>query len=224
LAINIKHTGIRRGDFSRLLNNLFGGTLVLHIVSSDHLKKKFDEIWTSVYLKSNYELEPFNGDEVIRYLVKHREQELYVASIEVVFNYAKNGQDYDYLFAFSSLGEIKSDLEHTVIIQKVAILQEYQNQGYLEVLLYTLSLLKEEHNLRFGIAFIEPNLYLALKMLYRISVKRCGKKFLYKGDEVIPVLIDIRDTYNRTDELSWLKNLKNNLKKPNLQDSLSQIE
>ncbi|WP_099354748.1 hypothetical protein [Fredinandcohnia onubensis] len=182
---------------------------MLQIVNSEELQDAFDKIWMKVYSEKNYDLEPYQGKDVYRFLVQHKQNNSYVGTIEIILNYCKNGNSYEQLFPFSKLDEVSEHINKVIIIQKISIKSELQREGYLEFLLYTLYILTKQYNLKYGIAFIEPKLYLALKMIYSISVKKVGNKFLYKGDVVIPVVIDLHNTLNRENEITWLKNTKN---------------
>lgn len=186
---------------------------MLRLVNSEYLKQVFDEIWKQVYSLCNYELEEFNGEDVVRFVVKHHTKETHVGTIEILLDYKKNGKDYEDLFKFSKTKEIKRKQKKTCIIQKVAILPEYQGGGYLEYLLNGMVYAIEKHDLDYAIAFIEPKLYLALKMMYGVEIfkpinpdtGKSAKRFEYKGDDVIPVVIDLKATLTKKEKLTWIR-------------------
>lgn len=188
---------------------------MLKVVNNRYLKSKFDAIWKKVYEGCNYdyESESFKGDkeDVFRFVIQHLTKKFYVGTVEVVFNYQKNGKEYEDHYKYSELEELKNNLEKVCIIQKVCVKKEYQRDGYLSFILKGIFDVSNEKQLDYAVAFILPQLYVALKRDYGIVIYRPkgSELFEYKGDKTLPVVIDLAATKKKVEkgELRWFADL-----------------
>jgi hypothetical protein len=74
----------------------------------------------------------------------------------------------------------------------------------LDRLLLAVSLYTELHNYPLCIGLIEPKLFIALQKFYRLPIEQVGRRMYYKGDDVIPFIIDVYSVNQNKNNFPWL--------------------
>ncbi|REK52978.1 MAG: hypothetical protein C6W55_14595 [Thermobacillus sp.] len=77
-------------------------------------------------------------------------------------------------------------------IDKYAALPEHRGK-YVDDLVAAAVLVAREHGIRWFVTLLEPLFCRAIKILYHPPMTPLGPKTFYKGDDVIPVVMDVRD-------------------------------
>ncbi|OCT13864.1 hypothetical protein A8709_20030 [Paenibacillus pectinilyticus] len=161
--------------------------------------QRFDEIWTRSWEEKGFELEYSEG-KVDRYLIRN-DQNDEIGSIE--FKAFSHLSEINAIFPFHHVDKIKHS-RTTIEVDKVAILNEHRGKN-LDRLLSAMVCYGETNRVNYYIALIDPLLYRALRVVYKVPSEKLGEKMFYKGDYVYPVYIDVEFVYRNKDQFSWLK-------------------
>lgn len=95
---------------------------------------------------------------------------------------------------------VKENRNQVVEIDKLSILKTYRGTAILPQLLVFMATYATKRNKRYFVALCEPTLFIALRRMYNVPVEKLGKPFFYKGDNVVPILIDIAQAKNQFKE------------------------
>lgn len=159
----------------------------------------FNFIWMTVWKEKGFEFE-FSEDVLERYLVISENGE-YAGATEFKA-YTKDGTP-DSIAPFRTHPSIKANPSAVAEIDKVALLPEFRRK-------YTSDLLSAGihfawcHGYHFFVALMEPIFCRALRITYRVPMEIIGEKTYYKGGYVIPVIINVKQVYERPEQFDWL--------------------
>jgi hypothetical protein len=158
----------------------------------------FNRIWMAAWEEKGYELE--FTETADRCLVED-ELGLFVGTVEFIPYVPLN--DIDQVFPFHSIEPIQNHSGKIVEIDKLALKKEYRGKN-LDRLLAVISQYTEYHDYHFCIGLIEPKLFIALKKFYRLPIEELGRRMYYKGDDVIPMIIDVSYANQNKNNFPWL--------------------
>ena len=99
--------------------------------------------------------------------------------------------------------EVTTNIDRIVEIDKIALTKAFRGEN-IDKVLYIISNYTKHNNFRYGIGLMEPIFYKAMKIFYKIPITQLSKKVFYKGDWVIPVLIDCEYTHKNPGEFKSL--------------------
>lgn len=159
----------------------------------------FNGIWTTVWTEKGFELE-FSEEFLERYVVVTEEGH-YVGSIEI----KPYGEE-------SLMNEIGPFLEHPLIqaemgniaeIDKLAILSTFRGR-YVTDLLSAIVHYAEMNQISYYAMLLEPVLMRALRISYHVPVQKIGGRVFYKGEDVIPAIVNAREVYTHKEQFPWL--------------------
>lgn len=152
--------------------------------------EEFNRIWIECWKEKGYELEfTLDSDKII--ILDEEEQG--IGTVEFI-KYRVGQNACEEVYPFHDLIEVKTNIDRVVEIDKIALTKTFRGQN-IDKVLYIISKYTKENNLRYGIGLMEPVFYKAMKMFYKIPITKLSKKVFYKGDWVIPVLIDCEYTH-----------------------------
>ncbi|PLT32128.1 GNAT family N-acetyltransferase [Bacillus sp. V5-8f] len=158
----------------------------------------FNSIWLQCWEEKGYEAE-FSEHVFGRYLVSNSAGE-HIG----VFEFKKLTHSLiDEEFPFTSFAFIKDNIEKTLELDKLSILPSYRGGKVLSEMLTHMIKVAVENDISYFIALIEPKLYLALKRFYKAPIQKLGDVFFYKGDNVVPISIDLKLVINNIENYDW---------------------
>jgi len=166
----------------------------------------FNGIWTTVWTEKGFELE-FSEEVLERYVVITEEGH-YVGTTEVK-PYSEE----------SSINEIGSFHKHPMIaedmgkvaeIDKMAVLSTFRGQ-YVAELLSSIVHYAEMNGLTYYVMLLEPTLMRALRISYHVPIKKISGRVFYKGEDVIPSIVDVREVYMHKERYSWILHAETDL-------------
>lgn len=88
--------------------------------------------------------------------------------------------------------ELVENRRQVAEIDKYAVLPEHRGK-YVDDLAAAAFLVAREHGIRWFVSLLEPKFCRALRILYHPPMTVLGPRTFYKGDDVIPVVIDMKD-------------------------------
>ena len=103
---------------------------------------------------------------------------------------------------------VKENRQQVIEIDKLSILKSYRGTAILPQLLFFMGTYALKRHRCYFVALCEPNLFIALKREYHVPVEEIGTPFFYKGDNVIPILIDIKKAETQFKPITKKQNLK----------------
>jgi hypothetical protein len=174
------------------------GNIMISKVEAARELAEFDELWMESWREKGYGFED-SKKALGRFLFMCEGE--YVGTIE--FKLFKNST-IEEIFSFSSFQYIKDNIEHVAEIDKLSIKKENRKKQILNHILSLMTHFAEDNHIRYYIALIEPKLFFSLKAFYHLPVKKLGRKFFYKGDDVIPISFDVRIVNQNKDKYEWL--------------------
>ncbi|PLS17838.1 hypothetical protein CVD28_09055 [Bacillus sp. M6-12] len=158
----------------------------------------FNSIWLQCWEEKGYEAE-FSEYVFGRYLVSNNDGE-HIG----VFEFKQLAHSLiDEEFPFTSFPFIKENFEKTFELDKLSILPAYRGGKVLSEMLSHMVKVSIENDISYFIALIEPKLYLALKRFYKVPIQKLGEAFFYKGDNVVPISIDLKLVINNLENFDW---------------------
>ncbi|OUM96049.1 MAG: hypothetical protein A9Z00_06805 [Thermobacillus sp. ZCTH02-B1] len=78
-------------------------------------------------------------------------------------------------------------------IDKFALLPEHRGRHYVDDLAASVVLTARKHGIRWFVSLLEPKFCRAIRFLFHPPMTVLGPRTFYKGDDVIPVVIDVKD-------------------------------
>ena len=155
--------------------------------------------WTEM----DYTLECLLGD-VSRYIIFNQSNQP-VGTLEMIPYVPLKSSDLDNYFPFREEKEIKDNIDRTVELDNVSIDPKYRRQENIDRIGYTIVEYARVSHMKYGIALMNPMLYLALRNTYKLPVRKLGRKITKNESiSVYPVIIDIESIYNNLEKYPWL--------------------
>lgn len=161
---------------------------------------RFNYIWTTVWMEKGFELE-YSDQSLERFMAVSEEGE-YVGTTEIK----------PYSIYESKINQEAPFADHSKLIlaegavaeiDKVAVLKEHRGH-FIADLLSAIAHFGEKNQLRYYVALLEPVFLRALRITFQIPFEKIGNKIFYKGDYVIPVIIDVREVYENKERYLWI--------------------
>jgi hypothetical protein len=159
----------------------------------------FNFIWMTAWREKGFQFE-FSEQVLERYLVITDDGE-FAGSVEIK-PYTGTGE-LDNVAPFREHPLIQADPTLAAEIDKVALLPEYRRR-------YTSDLLSAgiysawTRGIHYMLALLEPVFWRALRITYHVPMETIGEKTFYKGGQVIPTLIKVREIYDHPADYPWL--------------------
>ncbi|WP_438347769.1 GNAT family N-acetyltransferase [Paenibacillus sp. FA6] len=163
---------------------------------------RYHSIWTTVWLEKGFELE-FSEEVLERFVIVTSDGD-YVGTSEIK----------PYSIHESMINEAAPFATHPKLIQaegavaeidKMAVLKSYRG-NFIADLLSAAVHYGEKNRLRYYVALLEPVFLRALRITFQVPFEKIGGKVFYKGDHVVPVIIDLEEVCNNKEQYSWLTN------------------
>jgi hypothetical protein len=160
----------------------------------------FNFIWMTVWREKGFEFE-FSPHPLERYMVVTPDGQ-YVGSAEFKPFTPGEGR-IDPIATFLRHPRIAADPLRVAEIDKIAILKEFRG-NYISELLSALVYVARQRGLHYYVSLLEPVFFRALRITYHVPMEKAGEKTFYKGDYVIPIIIDAKQVYSNPDKYEWL--------------------
>lgn len=159
-------------------------TIMINVVNTAKLKTAFDAIWETCWAEKGFE---FEENPYADYFV-YEEAGVNCGAFQLC-DLTKLPLDDDSIYLTHPT--VRDNLHQVVEIDKLSILKTYRGNAILPQLLLFMADYAMEHKKRYFVALCEPILYIALRRMYNVPMEKLGDPFFYKGDNVVPILIDI---------------------------------
>ncbi|MEK3882773.1 hypothetical protein [Paenibacillus sp. PL2-23] len=169
-------------------------------VANDKQKIVFDHIWMQVWDEKGFEHEHVDGDCFLFYTEGKA-----AGTVQFVpFHDQALAEWSDFLHqdAIERLGRYPGQV---FIIDKFAISRGFRSSNLLDLLMFSLFEYAESRDQLYAVALLDPLLYRLIRFQYHFRVEKIGPKAMYKGAEVIPILMDSRYFLSRKAELGWYR-------------------
>lgn len=160
----------------------------------------FNGIWTTVWREKGFELE-FSDKSLAKYIVVTDEGHC-VGTTEFK-PYSIKDSELNETAPFHEHPDVIAAADEIVEIDKMAILQTYRGR-YISDLLSACVYFAEGEKIKYFVSLLEPVFLRALKVSFRVPLKKLGDKIFYKGDYVNPVLIDVEQIYQNKHRFDWV--------------------
>ncbi|MDR9855813.1 hypothetical protein RJP21_19545 [Paenibacillus sp. VCA1] len=162
----------------------------------------FNGIWTTVWLEKGFELE-FSEQALERYVVVTDEGH-YVGTAEI--KPYGNDSPINEAAAFDHHPKIISAAGAVAEIDKMALLSTYRGH-FISDLLSALVEFAESNKLKYYVTLLEPVLLRALRITFQVPVEKVSNRIFYKGDYVIPTIVDAEEVYTSKERYPWLRSV-----------------
>nr|WP_280521476.1 hypothetical protein [Paenibacillus mangrovi] len=159
----------------------------------------FNGIWTTVWLEKGFELE-FSRQILERYVVVTDEGH-YVGTTEI--KPYSSESPINEVAAFDRHPKVINAVGVVAEIDKMALLRTYRG-NFLSDLLSALVEFGEKNKLKYFVALLEPVLLRALRISFQVPLEKVANKIFYKGDYVIPTIVNVEEVYTHKDDYPWL--------------------
>lgn len=166
----------------------------------------FNGIWTTVWNEKGFEFE-FSEVFLERYVVVTEEGH-YVGSIEI--------KPYTEESSMNEIGPflenpwIREEMGHIAEIDKLAILSTFRGR-YVTDLLSAIVHYAEMNQISYYAMLLEPVLMRALRISYHVPIQKVGGRVFYKGEDVIPSIVNAREVYMNKERFTWLVDPRHNM-------------
>jgi len=162
---------------------------------------RFNNIWTTVWLEKGFDLD-FSERVLDRFVIVTEEGD-YIGTSEIK-PYNIHDSMINEIAPFSNYPLIRQTEEGMVAeIDKIAVLNQYRGNNIADLLSGSI-LYGEEKKIRYYVALMEPVFLRALRITFQVPFEKVGGKVFYKGDYVVPVIIDIEKMYNNKEQYPWI--------------------
>ncbi|MBO1515023.1 hypothetical protein [Metabacillus bambusae] len=178
-----------------------------HKVSSEIDKEIFNKLWGEACIEKGFELESTSSHSAL-FLIYNKEKSP-IGTVELI-PYENVENNAEKVFPFSSLDMIKQNPTEVFEIDKVSLLKKYRGSNLKKILniIYSYAV---DNDYTYGITLLEPLFYRSLKTFYKIPIKRVTKeKIFYKGDYVIPSIIDFGIVKSNVKDYKWFLKINEN--------------
>ncbi|REK76029.1 GNAT family N-acetyltransferase [Paenibacillus paeoniae] len=170
------------------------------LVENEREQREFDKLWMKVWDEKGFQYEKTEGDAYLLYVDGRP------AGTAQFTPYDPFGsEELNRVFDFSRIDRIRRHHRQVFVIDKFAIAKEYRSSSALDLLMYNLFDYAETRQKLFAIALLDPLLYRLIRFHYHFRVEKVGERTMYKGAEVIPVLIDSNYFLNRKWDYDWYR-------------------
>jgi len=146
-------------------------------------------IWMTAWKEKGYEFE-FSSAVLERWLVVTPEGEP-VGTAEFR-PFLPGASAFEAIADIGRMPELVRNRLQVAEIDKYAILPEHRGK-YVDDLVAAAVLVARKHGIRWFVTLLEPMFCRAIRILYHPPMTQLGPKTFYKGDDVIPVVIDVQD-------------------------------
>ncbi|MBB6675367.1 hypothetical protein [Cohnella nanjingensis] len=160
----------------------------------------FNFIWMTAWREKGFEFE-FSTDVLGRYVVITPQGE-YVGSAEFK-PYTPTDSPLEAIAPFGAHPSVAADPAKVAEIDKIALLKESRG-AYTSELLSSAVHFAKENGYHYFVSLLEPVFYRALRITYRVPMEKAGPAKFYKGDQVIPVIFDMKRMYENPEQYEWL--------------------
>ncbi|PYE48598.1 GNAT family N-acetyltransferase [Paenibacillus barcinonensis] len=163
----------------------------------------FNGIWTTVWTEKGFELE-FSEEFLERYVVVTEEGH-YVGSIEI--------KPYTTESLINEIGPfpqhplMQEETGRVAEIDKLAILSSFRGR-YVADLLSAIVHYAEQKQISYYVMLLEPVLMRALRISYHVPIEKVAGRVFYKGEDVIPSIVNAREVYTHKERYPWLIHLE----------------
>lgn len=162
----------------------------------------FNHIWIECWNEKGYELE-FNQNSD-KFIILDENGKVIGTTEFIKYEIGKNFCED--IYPFKDLQQIKNNHNRVIEIDKIALTKKFRGKNVQEIL-YTIYKYAQENNIQFAIGLMEPIFYKAMKLFYKMPITKLSRKKFYKGDWVIPVIIDCEYVLNNSQEYKWVSKL-----------------
>ncbi|MEC0093339.1 hypothetical protein [Paenibacillus macquariensis] len=161
---------------------------------------RFNHIWTTVWLEKGYDLD-FTEEVLERFVIVTEEGE-HIGTSEIT-PYSIHESEINQIAPFADHPKLIQAEGAVAIIDKMAVLKHYRGH-FIADLLSAAVLFGEENKLKYYVALMEPVFQRALRITFHVPIEKVGGKVYYKGDYVVPVIIDVEEVYNNKEQYPWI--------------------
>lgn len=160
----------------------------------------FNFIWMTAWREKGFEFE-FSEDVIDRYLIIAEDGQ-YAGSAEFK-RYKPGVSEIDHIAPFYLHPKVSEDYNQVAEVDKIALLPEFRGK-YTSDLLSSIVYFAYKNGIRYLITLLEPVFYRALKITFHIPMEKLGSKTFYKGDDVLPTIIDMSYLIRHRERFVWL--------------------
>ncbi|MCR2804848.1 hypothetical protein [Paenibacillus soyae] len=169
-------------------------------VSTEKEKALFDSIWMKVWDEKGFEHEHADGDCFLFYADGKA-----AGTVQFVPYRNEDGGDWQRVLNPDAADRLRRYPGQVFMIDKFAIVKAYRSSSLLDMLMFSLFEYAEKGNQLYAIALLDPLLYRLIRFQYHFKVEKIGARAMYKGAEVIPILMDSRYFLSRKAEFGWYR-------------------
>lgn len=169
-------------------------------VENEREQSIFDSLWMKVWDEKGFEHENTEGDAYLLYV-----DDTPAGTVQFTPYDPNDSDELHRVFDFSQIDRIRRYFRQVFVIDKFAIAKEFRSTSALDFLMFHLFDYAEQHQKLFAIALLDPLLYRLIRFHYHFRVERVGERTMYKGAEVIPILIDSNYFLNRKSDYGWYR-------------------
>jgi hypothetical protein len=149
----------------------------------------YNFIWMTAWREKGYDFE-FSPAVLERWLVTTPEDQP-VGTAEFK-PFLPGISSFESVADIGRMPELVRDRRQVAEIDKYAVLPEHRGK-YVDDLVAAAVLVAREHGIRYFVTLLEPVFCRAIRILYHPPMIQLGPKTFYKGDDVIPIVIDVQD-------------------------------
>lgn len=153
----------------------------------------YNFIWMTAWREKGYEFE--FADRVLDRFVVLTPDRQYVGTAEFK-PFRPDGGAFESVADIGKMPVLAADRHKVAEIDKFALLPEYRGK-YVNELVASVVLVAKERGIRYFVSLLEPLFYRALRISFRAPMTVLGPKTYYKGDYVLPVVIDAQEAVER---------------------------
>jgi len=164
-------------------------------------ERQFNSIWKNVWKEKGYELE--QDQNFLDRLLIMNNQHVHIGTVEFKPYLISSEHYLNQLAPFAEQEEIAAAPHRVMEVDKVALLKEHRGPN-LSRLLAAIVHYSEYYNYEYTVCLLEPVFFRALRVSFRIPVKQVGSRIPYKGDDVIPSLINCSQIYQNKTNFDWV--------------------
>ncbi|WP_028547242.1 hypothetical protein [Paenibacillus taiwanensis] len=159
----------------------------------------FQSIWRTVWKEKGFELE--SDQEVLHQMLITNEQGHCVGTIEYKPYHLTNNPIHR-VADFQDQPEMALPAR-VVEIDKVALLREHRGPNIARLISAMLHY-ADKHDKDYFVCLLEPVFARALRVSFQIPMRQISDRVAYKGDDVIPTIIDVGKVRRNKHLYSWI--------------------
>jgi len=149
----------------------------------------YNFIWMTAWREKGYDFE-FSSAVLERWLVLTPEGEP-VGTAEFK-PFLPGVSAFESVADIGRMPELVRHRDRVAEIDKYALLPEHRGK-YVDDLVAAAILVAREHGIRWFVTLLEPLFCRAIRILYHPPMTVLGSRTFYKGDDVLPIVIDVED-------------------------------